>query len=98
MNIFEAMKHLKNMKEVMEEVKRELREEREILSKEGLEITFNGLGEIVDIKFPEGKSCEDLKEVFIELVNQAQDISRDRVKEAINRKFGGLLGGLGLGL
>jgi len=98
MNIFEAMKQLKNMKEVMEEVKKELRSEREVLSKDGVKVTFNGLGEVIDIEFPPDSRCGELKDTLVELLNQAQEISRDKMKEAFNRKMGGILGGFGFGL
>ncbi|HIP42791.1 MAG TPA: hypothetical protein EYG91_02555 [Aquifex aeolicus] len=98
MNIYDFMKNLKNFQDIMEEIKRELREEKDILEKDGVEIVFNGLGEILNIEFKtEEKNCENLKQVLIELINQAQDIARDKTKEAFNRKFGGLLGGLGFG-
>ncbi|WP_461829620.1 YbaB/EbfC family nucleoid-associated protein [Aquifex sp.] len=98
MNIFDMMKQFKNFKDTMEEIKEELRREKEILEKDGVEIVFNGLGEIVSIEFKENKSCEEVKRTLIELINQAQDISRDKMKEAVNKHFGGILGGLGLGL
>ena len=98
MNIFEMMKQFKNFQETLEEIKKELREEKEILEKDGIEITFNGMGEILNIEFREDKDCEEAKKTLIELINQAQDIARDKAKEAFNRKFGGLLGGLGFGI
>ncbi len=98
MNIFDMMKQFKNFKDTMEEIKEELRREKEILEKNGVEIVFNGLGEIVSIEFKEDKNCNEVKQTLIELINQAQDISRDKMKEVMNRRFGGLLGGLGLGL
>ncbi|WP_461831300.1 YbaB/EbfC family nucleoid-associated protein [Aquifex sp.] len=98
MNIYDFMKNLKNFRETMEEVKKELKEEKDILEKDGVEIVFNGLGEILNIEFKEEKDCERLKLTLIELINQAQEIARDKIKEAFQRKFGGLLGGLGLGL
>lgn len=98
MNFFELVKQFKSFKLVMEEVKEELRRERGVLEKEGVEIVFNGLGEILSIEFKEEKSCEEAKEILIELINQAQDISRDKMKEVMNRRFGGLLEGFGLGL
>ena len=61
---------------------------------------FNGLGEVVDIEVKDEELRKDwnkLKPVLIDLINQAQDISRDIAKEEFNRRFGGLLGGLGLG-
>lgn len=98
MNIFEMMKQFKNFQEALEEIKKELREEKEILEKDGIEIVFNGLGEILNIEFKEEKDCEKVKKTLMELINQAQDIARDRAKEAFNKKFGGLLGGLGFGI
>ncbi len=97
-NIFDMMKQFKNFKDTMEEIKEELRKEKEILEKNGVEIVFNGLGEIVSIEFKGEKDCQEVKETLIELINQAQDIARDKMKESVNRHFGGLLGGLGLGL
>ena len=100
MNIYEIMKQLKNIQQGFEEVKRSLRLRKEILEKDGVEIVFNGLGEIVDIEIKEESLREDwerLKLILIDLINQAQDISRDIAKEEFNRRFGGLLGGLELG-
>ena len=98
MNIFDMMKQFKNFKDTLEEIKEELRKEKEILEKDGIEIVFNGLGEIVNIEFKGVKNCDEAKQTLIELINQGQDIARDKMKDAMNRHFGGLLGGLGLGL
>ena len=100
MNIYDMMKQLKNLQQGFEEVKQSLRLRKEILEKDGVEIIFNGLGEIVDIDVKEESLKGDwdrLKPILIDLINQAQDISRDIAKEEFNRRFGGLLGGLGLG-
>ncbi len=100
MNIYDMMKQLKNFQQGFEEVKESLRHRKEILEKDGVEIIFNGLGEVVDIDVKEEELTKDwsrLKPILIDLINQAQDISRDIAKEEFNRKFGGLLGGLGLG-
>ena len=98
MNVFELVKQLKSFKLVVEEVKEELRRERGLLEKEGVKVVFNGLGEILSIEFKEEKGCEEVKGILIELINQAQEVSRDKVKEVMNRHFGGLLEGFGLGL
>ncbi|RUM28706.1 MAG: hypothetical protein DSY32_04040 [Aquifex sp.] len=98
MNIYDFMKQLKNFQETVEELKKELRAEKDILEKDGVEVVFNGLGEILNIEFKgEEKDCEKLKPVLIELINQAQDMARDKMKEAFSKRFGGLFGGLGLG-
>ncbi len=100
MNIYDMMKQLKNLQKGFEEAKESLRLRKEIIEKDGVEIIFNGLGEIVDIDIREEElkgNWSRLKPVLIELINQAQDISRDIAKEEFNRRFGGLLGGLGLG-
>ncbi len=100
MNIYDMVKQLKNFQQGFEEVKESLRLRKEILEKEGVEIVFNGLGEVVDIDVKDEELRKDwnrLKPVLINLINQAQDISRDIAKEEFNRRFGGLLGGLGLG-
>ncbi len=100
MNIYDMVKQLKNFQQGFEEVKESLRLRKEILEKEGVELVFNGLGEVVDIDVKDEELSKDwnrLKPVLINLINQAQDISRDIAKEEFNRRFGGLLGGLGLG-
>ncbi len=100
MNIYDMVKQLKNFQQGFEEVKESLRLRKEILEKEGVELVFNGLGEVVDIDVKDEELRKDwnrLKPVLINLINQAQDISRDIAKEEFNRRFGGLLGGLGLG-
>jgi len=100
MNIYDMMKQLKNLQQGFEEVKENLRLRKEILEKEGVEIVFNGLGEIVDIEIKDEELEKDwsrLKPILLELINQAQSISRDIAKEEFNRRFGGFLGGLGLG-
>ncbi len=100
MNIYNMMKHLKSLQQGFDEAKESLRSRKEILEKEGVEIIFNGLGEIVDIDVKSEELRNDwskLKPVLIDLINQAQDISRDIAKEEFNKRFGGLLGGLGLG-
>ncbi len=101
MNIYDMMKQLKSFQKGFEEVKEELRYRKEIIDKDGVEIVFNGLGEIVNVEVKDENLRKDwskLKPILIELINQAQDISRDIAKEEFNRKFGGILGGLGLGL
>ncbi len=100
MNIYNMMKQLKNLQQGFEETKEILRSRKEIIEREGVEVIFNGLGEIVNIEVRDEElrnSWEKLKPVLIDLINQAQDISRDMAKEEFNRRFGGLLGGLGLG-
>ncbi|RLJ70421.1 DNA-binding protein YbaB [Hydrogenivirga caldilitoris] len=100
MNIYDMVKQLKNFQQGFEEVKEGLRLRKEVIDKEGVELIFNGLGEIVDIEIKNEELRNDwerLKPILIDLINQAQDISRDIAKEEFNRRFGGLLGGLGLG-
>jgi len=100
MNIYDMMKQLKNLQQGFEEVKESLRLRKEILERESVEIVFNGLGEIVNIEIKDEELKRDwnkLKPILLELINQAQSISRDIAKEEFNKKFGGLLGGLGLG-
>jgi DNA-binding protein YbaB len=95
------MKQLKNLQQGFEEIKEVLRSRKEILEKEGVEIVFNGLGEVVDIEIKDESLRNDwsrLKPVLIDLINQAQDLSRDMAKEEFNRRFGGLLGGMNIGL
>ncbi len=101
MSIYDMIKQLKSLQSGFEEVKDNLRYRKEIIDKEGVEVVFNGLGEIVDIEIKdEGlkKDWDKLRPVLIEVINQAQDIARDMAKEEFSRKFGGLLGGLGIGL
>ena len=95
MNIFEAIRQFKNFQEAIEEIKKELREERKILEKEGIKIVFNGMGEILSIEFKEKQNCEKVGKTLTELINQAQDKARDKVKEALNKRFGGFPGGFG---
>jgi len=100
MNIYSMMKQLKNFQQSFEEVKEALRSRKEILEREGVEVIFNGLGEIVNVEVKEEALRNDwdrLKPILIDLINQAQDISRDIAKEEFSRRFGSLLGGLGLG-
>jgi len=87
MNIFELLKNLKGMEYVAEEIKKELREKRETLSKGGITITFNGLGEVLEINTEKDSPFSEVKESLIELINQAQEISRDLIKEAIKKRF-----------
>lgn len=101
MNLYNMMKQLKNLQQGFEEIKEVLRSRKEILEKEGVEIVFNGLGEVVDIEIKDESLRNDwnrLKPVLIDLINQAQDLSRDMAKEEFNRRFGGLLGGMNIGL
>ncbi len=101
MNIYDMVKQLKGLQSAVEDIKRELRLRKEIIEREGVEVVFNGLGEVIDIEVKDPELLKDwdrLKPVLMDLINEAQDISRDIAKEEFNRKFGGLLGGLGLGL
>ncbi len=100
MNIYDMMKQFKDFQASVEDIKRELRLRKEILERDGVEIIFNGLGEIIDIDIKNPELKEDwskLKPVLIDLINEAQDLSRNMAKEEFNKKFGGLLGGLGIG-
>jgi DNA-binding protein YbaB len=100
MNIYDMMKQLKNLQQGFEEVKESLRLKKEIIERGGVEIVFNGMGEILDIEVKDEdlrRDWERLRPVLIDLINQAQSISRDMAKEEFNKKFGGLFGGLGLG-
>ena len=100
MNIYDMMKQLKNLQQSFEEVKRDLRLRKEVVEGEGVEIIFNGLGAIVDIEIKDESLKGDwdrLRPILIDLINRAQDISRDMAKEEFGKRFGGLLGGLGLG-
>jgi DNA-binding protein YbaB len=100
MNIYDMMKQFKNFQESMEQVKGELRQRKEVLEKEGIEIIYNGLGEVVDISVSPDIAGDwnRLKPLLIDLINEAQDRSREILKEELSRKFGGLLGGMGFGL
>ena len=101
MNIYDMVKQLKGFQSAVEDIKRELRLRKEIIEREGVEVVFNGLGEVIDIEVKDPELLKDwdrLKPILMDLINEAQDISRDIAKEEFNRKFGGLLGGLGLGL
>ncbi len=101
MNIYDMMKQFKNLQESMESVKNELRLRKEVIDRDGVEVIFNGLGEIVDIELSEtAKDMEwnRLKPILIDLINEAQGRSRDILKEELGKRFGGLLGGMGLGL
>ncbi len=94
------MKQLKNLQRSFEEVKKELRLRKEVVEESGVEIIFNGLGEIVDIEIKDESlkgDWEKLRPILMDLINRAQDISRDMAKEEFGKRFGGLLGGLGLG-
>lgn len=101
MNIYEMMKQLKGMQRVFEEVKETLRTRKEILERDGVEVVFNGLGEVVSIEVKEEFLRADwdrLRPLVIDLVNQAQARARDMAKEEISRRFGIMFGGLDLGL
>ncbi len=101
MNIYDMMKQFKNIQESMEAIKEELRQRKEILEKDGVEVVHNGLGEVVDISVSDDSLRDDwskLKPLLIDLINEVQSRSRDIMKEEFSRRFGGLLGGMGLGL
>ena len=101
MNIYDMMKNLKNIQQGFEEVKKDLRLRKDMIEMEGVEIIFNGMGEILDIEIKDESLKEDwskLKPVLINAINRAESASRDIAKEEFNKKFGGLLGGLGFGI
>jgi len=81
MNVFELLKNLKGIEHMAEEIKKELREKRETLSKGGITITFKEINTEKDSPFSE------VKESLIELINQAQEVSRDLLKETIKKRF-----------
>jgi DNA-binding protein YbaB len=101
MNIYEMMKQLKDLQKGFEEVKGVLSSRREVLEREGVEVTFNGLGEVLDIRVKNGDLKEDwerLRPVLLDLLREVHLRSKDMAKEEFGKRFGGLLGGLGLGL
>ena len=101
MNIYDMMKNLKNIQQGFEEVKKDLRLRKDMIEMEGVEIIFNGMGEILDIEIKDDSLKDDwskLKPVLINAINRAESASRDIAKEEFNKKFGGLLGGLGFGI
>ena len=101
MNIYDMMKNLKNIQQGFEEVKKDLRLRKDMIEMEGVEVIFNGMGEILDIEIKDESLKEDwskLKPVLIDAINRAESASRDIAKEELNKKFGGLLGGLGFGV
>ncbi len=101
MNIYDMMKNLKNIQQGFEEVKKDLRLRKDMIEIEGVEVIFNGMGEILDIEIKDESLKEDwskLKPVLIDAINRAESASRDIAKEELNKKFGGLLGGLGFGV
>jgi len=95
------IKQFKNIQESMEAIKEDLRQRKEIIEREGVEIVYNGLGEITDINITEESLLGDwkrLKPLLIDLINEVQKDSREMMKEEFSKKFGGLLGGMGLGI
>ncbi|MDQ7038689.1 MAG: YbaB/EbfC family nucleoid-associated protein [Aquificota bacterium] len=101
MNIYDMMKQLKGLQKGFEEVKESLRLRKEIVERDGVEIVFNGLGEILSIEVKDVSLKQDwerVKPVLLDLINEAQRKSRDMAKEEFRKRFGGLLGGLGFGL
>jgi len=88
------------MQRGFEEVKEALRSRKELIESDGVELLFNGLGEVVDIDIKDEKlkgDWEKLRLVLIDLINRAQDRSRDMLREELSRKFGGFVGGSGFG-
>lgn len=77
---------------MLESLKDELRQKREMIQKDDLTIVFNGLGEVLEIKCSQDVKFGDIRNTLMELLNQAQDISRDMMMQAIKKRFGGILG------
>ncbi|WP_340690181.1 hypothetical protein [Hydrogenobacter thermophilus] len=92
MNIAELIKSLKGFEGLLESFKDELRQRREMIQKDDLTIVFNGLGEVLEIKCSQDVKFGDIRNTLMELLNQAQDISRDMMMQAIKKRFGGILG------
>ncbi|MCS7285106.1 MAG: hypothetical protein NZ527_05240 [Hydrogenobacter thermophilus] len=92
MNIAELIKSLKGFEGLLESLKDELRQKREMIQKDDLTIVFNGLGEVLEIKCSQDVKFGDIRNTLMELLNQAQDISRDMMMQAIKKRFGGILG------
>ncbi|MEZ0362023.1 MAG: YbaB/EbfC family nucleoid-associated protein [Hydrogenobacter sp.] len=92
MNLTEFIKNLKGFEGLVNSLKDELRQKREIIEKDKITIVFNGLGEVIDIRCGEGAKFDEVKDTLMELINQAQDISRDMMMEALKKRFGGILG------
>lgn len=86
------IKAIKGLGSLIEEVGRDLRDQTFEIERRGLKVKFNGLGEIIDIDLFDEDLIRDwqrFKETLKDVVNEAQDISRDKMKEAILRKIGG---------
>ncbi len=92
MNIMDLIKNIKNFEELLRSVKEELRLKKETIQKDNISITFNGLGEIIEITHPQDMTLDSAKSILIELINQTQDMARDNILKEINKRFGGLFG------
>ncbi len=92
MNIMDLIKNIKNFEEILLSVKEELRLKRETIQKDNISVTFNGLGEIIEITHPQGMTLDSAKGTLIELINQTQAVARDNILKEINKRFGGLFG------
>ncbi len=88
----ELIKNLKGFDETLRSVKEELRQRRDMIEKDGLTVVFNGLGEVLEIKGLEDKTLSEVRQTLIDILNQAQDITRDNVIKEISKRFGGILG------
>ncbi len=92
MKLTSLIKAIKGLGSLIEEVGRDLRDQTFEIERRGLKVKFNGLGEIIDIDLFDEDLIRDwqrFKETLKDVVNEAQDISRDKMKEAILRKIGG---------
>ncbi len=92
MDLANFIKNLKNFDGMLGQIKEDLRQKKEMIEKNGITITFNGFGEIEDIEYLQDKNISEVKDTLIELLNLAQDLSRDMMLEAVKRKFGGIFG------
>ncbi|NPB06004.1 MAG: hypothetical protein GXO03_00195 [Aquificae bacterium] len=89
MNIFDAIRQFKQLAEVTQSLKEELRSSVERLEGERVTVVVNGLGELVELEL-KPESCKELESELKELINEAQRRARERVKEAAKEKLGGL--------
>ncbi len=86
-----------NVRERFEEAKRELKAREEVLERDGVRVVFNGTGDILDIQVEDQEvPFSKVKETLIELLNESIETAREIAEEELNKKFGGLLKGLGI--
>ncbi|MEO2153860.1 MAG: YbaB/EbfC family nucleoid-associated protein [Aquificota bacterium] len=91
MNIFQMMKQLKSLQDMVKNFKEDLEKEIITYEDETCKLVANAAGKVLEIKI-KTSDCKDLEEKLLKAFNELHKLTKERVKEKMDNS---LLGGFG---